>query len=127
MKVCFEYVKGFLSEAFIRKKNYGLLPYWGYPPPSLAKFQKYGNFHFFSGTFQFGNLHVMKRILYNTRSLCFSLKSSKLMFFSFDALLKGMEGGVIIGEKKLPIFFHVSEHVDHFKAMKFFPLGKKQK
>ena len=68
----------------------------------------------------------MKRILYNIRSLRFSLKSSKLMFFSFDALLKGREGegGIMIVEKKRPIFFHFSEHVDHFKAMKFFPLEK---
>ena len=50
----------------------------------------------------------------------FSFKSSKLRFFSSDALGKGIEG-----EKKYINFFHVSEHVDHFKAIKVFSLRKK--
>ena len=40
---------------------------------------------------------------------------------------RGLRGGVIIGKKKLLIFFHVSEHVDHFKAIKVFSLRKKPK
>ena len=67
----------------------------------------------------------MKLILYDTRSLFFSFKSSKLRFFGSDALRKGIEGrGVIIGKIFID-FFHVSEHVDHFKAIKVFSLRKK--
>ena len=40
----------------------------------------------------------------------------------FLALLKG--GGVIM-EKNVIDFFHVSEYVDHFKALKVFSLRKK--
>ena len=36
----------------------------------------------------------------------------------------GIEGGVIIGKNFID-FFHVSEHVDHFKAIKVFSLRKK--
>ena len=54
----------------------------------------------------------MKRILYDNRSLFSSFKSFKLKFFGSAALRKGIEGVVIIG-----IFFHVSEHVDHFKVI----------
>ena len=64
----------------------------------------------------------MKWILYDTRGLFFSFKSSKLSLFGSDAL--GIEGGVII-EKKFIDFFHVLEHVDHFKAIKVFSLRKK--
>ena len=39
-------------------------------------------------------------------------------------LRRGSRGGVIIGEKKI-LIFHVSEHVDHFKAIKVFSLRKK--
>ena len=66
----------------------------------------------------------MKWILYDTRSLFFSFKSSKLRFFGSDALGKGIEGGRVIMEKKFIDFFHVSEHVDHFKAIKVFSLRK---
>ena len=48
------------------------------------------------------------------------------MFISFDALLKRMEEGHNWTEK-INNFFNVSKHVDHFKTMKLFPLGKKQK
>ena len=37
---------------------------------------------------------------------------------------RGLRGGVIM-EKKFIDFFHVSEHVDHFKAIKVFSLRKK--
>ena len=66
----------------------------------------------------------MKWILYDTRGLFFSFKSSKLRFFGSDALGKGIEGGGHNGKKFID-FFHVSEHVDHFKAMKFFSPWKK--
>ena len=66
----------------------------------------------------------MKWILYDTRGLFFSFKSSKLRFFGSDALGKGLRGGVIM-EKNFIDFFHVSEHVDHFKAIKVFSLRKK--
>ena len=67
----------------------------------------------------------MKWILYDTRGLFFSFKSSKLRFFGSDALGKGIEGGGVIMEKNFIDFFHVSEHVDHFKAIKVFSLRKK--
>ena len=67
----------------------------------------------------------MKWILYDTRGLFFSFKSSKLRFFGSDALGKGIEGGEVIMEKNFIDFFHVSEHVDHFKAIKVFSLRKK--
>ena len=68
----------------------------------------------------------MKWILYDTRGLFFSFKSSKLRFFGSDALGKEIEGGGHNG-KKIIDFFHVSEHVDHFKAINLFPLRKKTK
>ena len=37
---------------------------------------------------------------------------------------RGLRGGVIM-EKNFIDFFHVSEHVDHFKAIKVFSLRKK--
>ena len=37
---------------------------------------------------------------------------------------RGLRGGVIIGKIFID-FFHVSEHVDHFKAIKVFSLRKK--
>ena len=37
---------------------------------------------------------------------------------------RGLRGGVIIGKNFID-FFHVSEHVDHFKAIIVFPLRKK--
>ena len=67
----------------------------------------------------------MKWILYDTRGLFFSFKSSKLRFFGSDALGKGIEGGGVIMENFFIDFFHVSEHVDHFKAIKVFSLRKK--
>ena len=39
---------------------------------------------------------------------------------------RGLRGGVIIGKNFID-FFHVSEHVDHFKAIKVFSLRKKSK
>ena len=38
---------------------------------------------------------------------------------------RGLRGGDIIVKKKFIDFFHVSEHVDHFKAIKVFSLRKK--
>ena len=55
----------------------------------------------------------------------FSFKSYTIRFFGSDALRKGIEGvGVIIGKNVIE-FFHVSEHVDHLKAIKVFSLWKK--
>ena len=67
----------------------------------------------------------MKWILYDTKSLFFSFKSFTIRFFGSDALRKGIEGGGVINGKFFIDFFHVSEHVDHFKAIKVFSLRKK--
>ena len=55
----------------------------------------------------------------------FSFKSFTIRFFGLDALRKGIEGGGVIIGKNVIDFFHVSEHVDHFKAIIVFSLRKK--
>ena len=69
----------------------------------------------------------MKWILYDTRSLFFSFKSFTIRFFGSNAPQKGIEGGGHNWKKKIIDFFHVSEHVDHFKAITVFSLKKKTK
>ena len=62
----------------------------------------------------------MNKFLYDTRSLFFSFKSFRIRFFGSN------EGGSQL-EKNLIDFFHVSEHVDQFKAIKVFSLRKNPK
>ena len=66
----------------------------------------------------------MKWFLYATRNLCFSFKSSKLRFFDSEG---DQGGGGQNWRKKIIDFFHVSEHADHFKAIKVFSLRKNRK
>ena len=63
--------------------------------------------------------HKFARARYHKKGIYTHLSFMDTKGARYHRLEKGVRG-VIIGEKNVLFFFHVSEHIDHFKAIKKF-------